>query len=216
LSQQIPEKALNFCFTSEAQYGTGLCNRTARMAEISGQEQAGTMPHEGLIPVHNLRHTVLAPGGIPLQARLIALAEQYFQVAGQAEGTVEATQRDLACFLNFDVKLCGRDVRRPWYKAVTEAFLNARARGQAPRASNIGTFKPKRLSQAASIRRCKGRATVLGAKRLLAVRRSAPPVAAKASAALPWHSEWFTVCARRPLGPLAWLCARRPGVRRRL
>lgn len=43
------------------------------------------MPHEGLIPVHNLRHTVLAPGGIPLQDSLLALAEQYFrtQVAGQ-------------------------------------------------------------------------------------------------------------------------------------
>jgi hypothetical protein len=33
----------------------------------------------------------------------MALAEQYFrtQVAGQAEGTVDAKQRDFACFLSF-------------------------------------------------------------------------------------------------------------------
>jgi hypothetical protein len=37
------------------------------------------------------------------QTRLMALAEQYFrtQVAGQAEGTVDAKQRDLAYFLTF-------------------------------------------------------------------------------------------------------------------
>jgi hypothetical protein len=35
----------------------------------------------------------------------MALAEHYFrtQVAGQAEGTVDAKQRDLACFLTFYV-----------------------------------------------------------------------------------------------------------------
>jgi hypothetical protein len=38
---------------------------------------------------------------------LMALAERYFrtQVAGQAEGTIDAKQRDLACFLQFYVQL---------------------------------------------------------------------------------------------------------------
>jgi len=81
---------------------------------------------------------------------LMALAEQYFrtQVAGQAEGTVDAKQRDLACFLQFYVKLYGHDDRREWFKSVTEAFLRALARGQAPRPSKRGEAKPQRLSQA--------------------------------------------------------------------
>jgi hypothetical protein len=81
---------------------------------------------------------------------LMALAEQYFrtQVAGQAEGTVDAKQRDLACFLQFYVKLYGHDDRREWFKSVTEAFLRALVRGQAPRPSKRGEAKPQRLSQA--------------------------------------------------------------------
>jgi len=37
----------------------------------------------------------------------MALAEWYFrtQVAGQAEGTIDANQHDLACFLRFYVQL---------------------------------------------------------------------------------------------------------------
>jgi hypothetical protein len=48
---------------------------------------------------------------------LLALAERYFrtQVAGQAEGTVDAKQRDLACFLTFYTQLYGHDDRREWY-----------------------------------------------------------------------------------------------------
>jgi hypothetical protein len=59
------------------------------------------------------------------QTSLLALAERHFrtQVAGQAEGTVDAKQRDLACFLSFYTQRYGHDDRREWYKAVTEAFL---------------------------------------------------------------------------------------------
>jgi hypothetical protein len=80
---------------------------------------------------------------------LMALAEHYFrtQVAGQAEGTVGTKQRDLACFLSFYMQLYGHDDRREWYKAVTEAFLKALARGQVPRPSKRGEAKPQRLSQ---------------------------------------------------------------------
>ena len=58
----------------------------------------------------------------------MTLAEQYFrmQVTEQAEGTVDAKQRDLACFFNFYVKLYGRDDRREWFKSVIEAFLGQR------------------------------------------------------------------------------------------
>jgi len=79
----------------------------------------------------------------------MALAEQYFrtQVAGQAEGTVDAKQRDLACFLNFYVKLYGHDNCREWFKSVTEAFLKELARGHIPRPSKWGEGKPQRLSQ---------------------------------------------------------------------
>jgi hypothetical protein len=35
-------------------------------------------------------------------------------VAGQAEGTVDAKQRDLACVLSFDVQLYDHDDRRAW------------------------------------------------------------------------------------------------------
>jgi integrase len=70
----------------------------------------------------------------------MALVEQYFrtQMTGQAEGTVDAKQRDLACFLTFYVQLSGHDDRREWYKSVTEAFLKALARGQVPRPSKRG------------------------------------------------------------------------------
>jgi integrase/recombinase XerD len=80
----------------------------------------------------------------------MALAEQYFrtQVAGQAEGTVDAKQRDLACFLTFYTQLYGHDDRREWFKSVTEAFLKELARGRVPRPSKRGEPKPRRLSQA--------------------------------------------------------------------
>ncbi len=107
------------------------------------------MPHDGLIPVNNLQHKVLAPVERDPRTSLMALTEQYFrtQVAGQAEGTVDAKQRDLACFLNFYVKLYGHDDRREWFKSVTEAFLRALARGHVPRPSKRGEAKPQRLSQ---------------------------------------------------------------------
>ena len=107
------------------------------------------MPSEGLIPVNNLQHNVLAPRTRDPQTSLLALAERYFrtQVAGQAEGTVDAKQRDLTCFLNFYVKLYGHDDRREWFKSVTEAFLKALARGQVPRPSKRGEAEPQRLSQ---------------------------------------------------------------------
>jgi integrase/recombinase XerD len=106
-------------------------------------------PGEALIPAHNLQHKVLVPRTRDPQMSLMALAEQYFrtQVAGQAEGTVDAKQRDLACFLNFYTQLYGHDDRREWYKSVTEAFLKALSRGQVPRPSKRGEAKPQRLSQ---------------------------------------------------------------------
>ena len=107
------------------------------------------MPSEELIPVNNLQHKVLAVSERDPQTSLLALAEWYFrtQVAGQAEGTVDAKQRDLACFLHFYTQLYGHDDRREWYKAVTEAFLKALALGQVPRPSKRGEAKPQRLSQ---------------------------------------------------------------------
>jgi hypothetical protein len=44
---------------------------------------------------------------------LMALAERYFrsQAAGQAEGTLDAKQRDLACFLQVDVTLISERVK---------------------------------------------------------------------------------------------------------
>jgi integrase/recombinase XerD len=108
------------------------------------------MSNDALILAKNLQHNVLPHRTRDLQTSLMALAEQYFrtQVAGQAEGTVDAKQRDLACFLNFYTQLYGHDDRREWYKSVTEAFLRALARGQVPRPSKRGEAKPQRLSQA--------------------------------------------------------------------
>jgi integrase/recombinase XerD len=107
------------------------------------------MPSDALIPADNLQHNVLVPQIRDPQVSLIALAEHYFrtQVAGQAEGTVDAKQRDLACFFNFYMKLYGHDDRRGWFKSVTEAFLKELARGHAPRPSKRGEAKPQRLSQ---------------------------------------------------------------------
>jgi hypothetical protein len=61
------------------------------------------MPSEALILAKNLQHKVVTTAARDPQTSLMALAEQYFrtQVAGQAEGTVDAKQRDLACFLSF-------------------------------------------------------------------------------------------------------------------
>jgi site-specific recombinase XerC len=106
-------------------------------------------PREALIPVNNLQHKVGTTATQDPQMSLMALAEHYFrtQVAGQAEGPVDAKQRDLACFLSFYTQLYGHDDRREWYRAVTEAFLRALARGQVPRPSKCGEAKPQRLSQ---------------------------------------------------------------------
>jgi site-specific recombinase XerC len=117
---------------------------------IDTQAKGSNMtPRDALIPANNLQHKVLAPRTRDPQTNLMVLAEQYFrtQVAGQAEGTVDAKQRDLACFLSFYTQLYGHDDRREWYKAVTEAFLKALARGQVPRPSKRGEAKPQRLSQ---------------------------------------------------------------------
>jgi integrase/recombinase XerD len=105
---------------------------------------------EALLLANNLQHNVLVRVDHNPKMSLMALAEQYVrtQVAGQAEGTVDAKQRDLACFLQFYVKLYGHDDRREWFKSVTEAFLKALARGQVPRPSKCGDAKPQRLSQA--------------------------------------------------------------------
>ena len=107
------------------------------------------MPSEALILAKNLQHKILAKAERAPQTSLMALAEQYFltQVAGQAEGTVEAKQRGLACFLSFYTQLYGHDDCREWFKSVTEAFLKALARGQVPRPSKRGDPKPQRLSQ---------------------------------------------------------------------
>jgi integrase/recombinase XerD len=107
------------------------------------------MAEDALIPVNNLQHKVLAPWARDPQMSLTVLTEQYFrtQVAGQAEGTVDAKQRDLACFLTFYVQLYGHDDRREWFKSVTEAFLRELARGRVPRPSKRGEPKLQRLSQ---------------------------------------------------------------------
>jgi integrase/recombinase XerD len=106
-------------------------------------------PREALIPANNLQHKVVAVSERAPQTRLMALAEQYFRtpVAGQADGTVDAKQRDLACFLTFYTQLYGHDDRREWFKSVTEAFLKELARGHVPRPSKRGEATPQRLSQ---------------------------------------------------------------------
>jgi hypothetical protein len=112
------------------------------------------MAEDALILVQNLQHKVLAPLACDPKTSLMTLAEQYFrtQVAGQAEGTVDAKPRDLACFLTFYTQLYGHDDRREWFKSVTEAFLKDLARGRVPRLSTRGEAKPQRLSQSTSAR----------------------------------------------------------------
>ena len=106
------------------------------------------MPEETLAPRNNL-HKVLARPTQDPQTGLLSLAERYFrtQVTGQAEGTVDAKQRDLAYFLTFYTQLCGHDDRREWYRSVTGAFRKALARGQVPWPSQRGEAKPQRLLQ---------------------------------------------------------------------
>lgn len=106
------------------------------------------MADEMFLPVRNLRHNVIPRPPRDDTTSLLALADRYFvtQVAGQAEGTIDAKQRDLACFLQFYVQVYGHDDARQWYKAVTEAFLKALARGQALRPSKTGESHAKRLS----------------------------------------------------------------------
>jgi len=77
-------------------------------------------------------------------------------VAEQAEGTVDAKQRDLACFLNFYMKLYGHDDHQEWFKSVTETFLKELARGRVPRPSKRGQPKPQRLSQSTIARTSPG------------------------------------------------------------
>jgi integrase/recombinase XerD len=107
------------------------------------------MSNNALMLVYNLQHKVLAKAARDPRTSLLALVDQYFrtQVAGQAEGTVDAKQRDLACFLTFYTQLYGHDDRREWFKSVTEAFLKALARGRVPRPSKRGEATPQRLSQ---------------------------------------------------------------------
>ena len=66
------------------------------------------------------------------------------QVAGQEEGTVDGKPRDLACFLQFAVKLSGHDARRVWFKSITENFLKALARDHVLRPSIRGEAVPQR------------------------------------------------------------------------
>jgi hypothetical protein len=100
-------------------------------------------------PGNDLQHKILAPRTQNPQLSLMTLAEQYIrtQVVGQAEGTVDAKQRDLAYFLTFCDQMYGHNDRREWYKAVSEAFLKALTRGQVPRPSKRGEARPQRLSQ---------------------------------------------------------------------
>jgi integrase/recombinase XerD len=107
------------------------------------------MANECFLPAQNLRHNVVALQERDEKTSLMALAKRYFltQVAGQAEGTIDAKQRDLACFLEFYGELYGHDDARQWYKLVTEAFLKDLARGKVPRPSKTGGSHAKRLSQ---------------------------------------------------------------------
>jgi hypothetical protein len=91
------------------------------------------MPSDALIPMNNFQLMVVAPRTRDSQTSLMALAERYFrtQVAGQAEGTVDAKQGDLACFLTFYAQLYGHDDRRERFKSVTEAFQGPHAGARA-------------------------------------------------------------------------------------
>jgi hypothetical protein len=149
MGQQALSKTLKFwlplgdevCYTNLQQNGPYVGDNQAKGRQMT--------PQEALILANNLQHKVVAVSERDPQTSLLALAEQYFrtQVAGQAEGTVDAKQRDLACFLTFYMQLYGHDDRREWYKSVTEAFLKALARGQVPWLSKRGEPKPQRLSQ---------------------------------------------------------------------
>ena len=63
------------------------------------------MPADALIRVDHLQHNGVARRERDPQSGLSALAKPYLrtQVAGQAEGTLDAKSRDLARFLQFDV-----------------------------------------------------------------------------------------------------------------
>ncbi|MGE4091321.1 MAG: tyrosine-type recombinase/integrase [Candidatus Binatia bacterium] len=115
----------------------------------NGAKTGKSMANPGLIRAKNLRHNVSVPATRGQVVSLLTLVEQYFrtQVAGQAAETVDAKQRDLACFLNFYTKLYGHDDRREWYKSVTEAFLKDLAAGKLPRPSKTGETAPQKVSQ---------------------------------------------------------------------
>jgi hypothetical protein len=73
----------------------------------NGRKRGATMADEAFLPARNLRYNVPAVQEQDETTSFIALAERYFRahVAGQAEGTIDAKQRDLACFLQFYVQL---------------------------------------------------------------------------------------------------------------
>jgi hypothetical protein len=131
-----------------------------------GLPERKIMPDEALILVNNLQHDVLAVHKRGPKTGVMALAGQYFrtQVAGQAEGTVDAKQRDLACYLTFYTQLYGHDDRREWYKSVTEAFLKALARGQVLRASKRGDPMPRALPRRSTTVSSRWRSPVDGRK----------------------------------------------------
>ena len=69
-----------------------------------------------LQPLPYLSHNVLTPQVLDPQTRLTAHAKPYVpaQMAGQAEGTIDVKQQDLACVLSFSVQPYGHDDRREW------------------------------------------------------------------------------------------------------
>ena len=64
------------------------------------------MDLQELMPAYNLTHNVSVMQKRDSGTSLIAMAEQYCrtQVAGQAEGTMDAKQRDLASVVENDTK----------------------------------------------------------------------------------------------------------------
>lgn len=82
----------------------------------NGLKSREMIPDNAIVLTNNLQHNILVPRERDPKTSLMALAEHYFrtQVVGQAEGTADAKQRDLACFLSFYTQLYGHDDRREW------------------------------------------------------------------------------------------------------
>ena len=106
----------------------------------NGVQPGETMADERFLPAQNLRHNIITLQQSDEKTNLMTLAERYFLTAGgrPSQGTIDAKQRDHACFLHFYVQLYGHDDARQWYKSVTEAFLKDLARGKGPRPSTGG------------------------------------------------------------------------------